>query len=154
MASNPEVTSLAFLSVTSLVQFASSADICNQLNRCTDKLGWGVAVGVVSFIVAVAMLVLHLKAEETADKFDKWVAIFLVIWWAGGVGSNTSAGYPATNNVYYFSWACFFAAVYYAIHSLWGDEGMTMPAIPKMRKSAEVDEKNEAADATAVTDEV
>mmetsp|Transcript_14237 Transcript_14237/g.38175 ORF Transcript_14237/g.38175 Transcript_14237/m.38175 type:complete len:153 (+) Transcript_14237:164-622(+) len=152
MAANPEVTALALLSVTSLVEFASAADICNSLNVCSNKLGWAVAVGVISFCIATAMLVLHIKAEDTADRFDKWVAIFLVIWWAAGVGSNTSSDFPGTLNTYYFSWASFFVALYYAIHSLWGNEGMVMPAIPAMKRSTE--EKNEVANATAVETEV
>mmetsp|Transcript_12175 Transcript_12175/g.22019 ORF Transcript_12175/g.22019 Transcript_12175/m.22019 type:complete len:159 (-) Transcript_12175:1259-1735(-) len=115
----PEIFANGLLAVFSLVEFGTAADFCSEVNSCGNRLGWAVAVGVISFVIATTMFFLHLKEMDLADKADKFVALFLMVWWIGGVASNTSPRWGGSGilNIYYFSWAAFFASLYYVAHT-------------------------------------
>mmetsp|Transcript_31549 Transcript_31549/g.77300 ORF Transcript_31549/g.77300 Transcript_31549/m.77300 type:complete len:142 (-) Transcript_31549:79-504(-) len=111
--------SVAFIAVLSLVEFASAADRCAGPEHCVGKNGFGVAVGVISFVAAVAYLLADYFDPYLAESIDLYVGAFLVVWWSVGVAINTGAGglFPTTGNGYFASWGCFLGSVQWTYHS-------------------------------------
>ncbi|KNC86310.1 hypothetical protein SARC_01534 [Sphaeroforma arctica JP610] len=121
------------LAVASIVEFAVASEVCSDSGDCSDSNAWAVAVGVVSFFIALIAIALNFASPGMAEKASLPIGGFLVIWWAFGAGYNTSFNGPfytsyitADNRIvnslnangYYSTWISFFASLYYAIGNI------------------------------------
>lgn len=106
----------AFLAVAALVEFASAADLCDDLNSCKRRYGFAVAVGVVSFVLVVVQLLLERFADKIAARIELPNAVFHVIWWVAGAWVNTGSSGPfeAVGNGYFATWAALLLSLYWA----------------------------------------
>eukprot|EP00184_Porphyridium_aerugineum_P006581 CAMPEP_0184697716 /NCGR_PEP_ID=MMETSP0313-20130426/4594_1 /TAXON_ID=2792 /ORGANISM="Porphyridium aerugineum, Strain SAG 1380-2" /LENGTH=177 /DNA_ID=CAMNT_0027156549 /DNA_START=110 /DNA_END=643 /DNA_ORIENTATION=- len=102
--------SVFILFVSSIIVFAGCADACSS---CKGRLAFGIAGGVIATFYSMVMLVLYRFKEDLADMIDLWVSMFSVAWCCAVVGVNTSPSSVQAGilNVYYFSWAMFFASL-------------------------------------------
>ncbi|KNC84642.1 hypothetical protein SARC_03133 [Sphaeroforma arctica JP610] len=109
---------LAVCCAASLIEFSVASDVCVRSNNCANRLGWAVAVGVISFVVcAIGLYLHHAMSSQMEERFGMILGGFLTVWWAFGAGFNTSVGgpFPGAGNGYFATWTAFMAAMYYFI---------------------------------------
>jgi len=87
------VLALLALALASLVCFATAADFMNNetFSEVNAQTGWGVACGVISFVVVLLYFGLLKVMEDLAHQVAPIVGGFLVIWWAFGIGFLTGS---------------------------------------------------------------
>jgi len=96
---------------------AETARECDDRSGgCTDNMGWGVACGVICFLVSLGWIVMvRFLSKDNPDKYtgmpQKIVCGFLWGMYVGAAGALTfDAPYTATGNGYFFSWGGFMAS--------------------------------------------
>eukprot|EP00043_Microstomoeca_roanoka_P008376 m.80608 g.80608 ORF g.80608 m.80608 type:complete len:275 (+) comp14215_c2_seq2:505-1329(+) len=118
---------LLLVLISSLVEMAVAADVCNVTDSCTGRQAFAVAAGAVSSILCLFQLLLLKFAPSAAESLTRVLSIFLVAWWATGAAFNTSAKGPFNSscggargaaNGYFSTWSAFFSALFMCYNSL------------------------------------
>jgi len=144
LAKDPRVH-VGMIAVASFFEFWAAGILCewktaldiNDVNQCVDEYAYAVAIGIISFVVSVVMIVLYLCAKGVAEKVQPVVAVFLFLWWvAGFIVVTFEAPFPSacgtspavtgyqtsgaasnrgggTANGYISVWIAFFASIMY-----------------------------------------
>jgi len=89
-----------------------AGNVCNISGICdVAPNGYAVALGLISLVVSIVMLVLYLFSNATATIIQPFVAAFLFLWWFCGVGVvtflgpfNSPCGTSGSPNGFYGSW--------------------------------------------------
>lgn len=105
----------------SVVEFSTTADICNILDTCSEKkYAWALACGVISTFLCIVGLVLTRVMPGRPAAVDLVFAVLLTGLWVFGASFNTSAKgiFGGTGNGYFSTWTALLAAAYYAHLSL------------------------------------
>jgi len=121
-------TLLVLLTASSVIEFGSAAELCDLTSYCGGRVGFAVAVGVISFLAAGFFLAMSKFGPIALDGLEVYFAGFLTLWWICGAAVNTgprgrpSSGvdqhipfhsctfcclgaFPVTGNGYLASWA-------------------------------------------------
>eukprot|EP00919_Chromeraceae_sp_WS-2016_P059727 GHVR01141912.1.p1 GENE.GHVR01141912.1~~GHVR01141912.1.p1 ORF type:complete len:142 (+),score=20.88 GHVR01141912.1:84-509(+) len=124
----------AFILASSAVVVTASAFWCgggtyNGIvignNGCSGVNAYAIAVGVISLVVALIMLILWIAKDDAAKKAEPWMSLFLFIWWIPGVIILTFVGpFKSTGNGYFASWCSLILSLVYFIKF----------GIPKLKK--------------------
>jgi hypothetical protein len=122
-----KVITEAFIWLASLVVFAGTADYSRSLGKCNALCGYGIAVGIISFIFASLILLAHYFVWLGRIDRNGWFTnaaemrfmVALVIWWGPGVGGLSAVNRGPSGVVYhtsglalFFGWLAFFATIY------------------------------------------
>jgi hypothetical protein len=122
-----KVSTEAFVWLASLVVFAGTADYSRSVGTCNALCGYGIAVGIVSFIFASLILLAHCFVWLGRIDRNGWFTnaaemrfmVALVIWWGPGVGGLSAVNHGSSGVVYhtsglalFFGWLAFFATIY------------------------------------------
>lgn len=118
------VVTLIILLAASVVEFATTADLCTNENsgrKCTEnKVAWALACGVFSTALCVLALALTRVYLSRPAIVDVVLAIVIVGIWVFGAAFNTSTTgvFADTGNGYFSTWIALLAAANYAHLSL------------------------------------
>eukprot|EP00127_Corallochytrium_limacisporum_P006382 Clim_evm93s225 gene=Clim_evmTU93s225 len=120
--------------VASVICFSTAADTCNQTGvSCDDRLAFGVAAGVISTVVCLAVLGMARANPDMVANYALFISGFLAIWWAISAGVLTSPDdgpFASLGNGYFATWIAFFASIGYLAQSVLGDDApVTMPGV-------------------------
>jgi len=107
--------SVAILFVASVIEFVSAARVCDKADYCEKEFGWALACGLVSTFLLILFALYQRFATTVNHLVTKILAIFLLVWWAAGMGVCTfRAPFVATGNGYFSCWIAFIASIYFA----------------------------------------
>eukprot|EP00211_Chloroparvula_japonica_P007379 CAMPEP_0119131764 /NCGR_PEP_ID=MMETSP1310-20130426/10560_1 /TAXON_ID=464262 /ORGANISM="Genus nov. species nov., Strain RCC2339" /LENGTH=341 /DNA_ID=CAMNT_0007122357 /DNA_START=216 /DNA_END=1238 /DNA_ORIENTATION=- len=109
---------LICIAIGSFVCFCTGADFLNNndlRNYSQALLGWAVACGVTSFVIASSLIAVWKFQPRISDIVAPFAGGGLTIWWSFGVGFLTGASGPFanTNNGFFGTWMAFVASLYY-----------------------------------------
>lgn len=102
----------------SLIYVIAASIVCDD-NNCRSYYGYAVAVGVVSLIITLLMLILRFtKRDSMAEKAHRFVSLFLCLWWLIGAAIGTfKSPFTEVGNGYFAAWAAFLFSTVYAYES-------------------------------------
>jgi len=86
---------IGVIAIASFFEMWAAGNICNKSELeldCQDELGYAVALGFISLLVTVVLLVLYLAKKDWAVMALPFVAVFLFLWWFCGVAVCTFQG--------------------------------------------------------------
>lgn len=133
-----KIAAEAFVCLCSVVVFGSTADYKTQARPCTSLCKFGIATGVISFLISGVILVGQLliltnRAEKSgwfSPKAEQKGMIFLSVWWIIGVAflsalepfPGTKLPIPHASGIgIIFGWLALFGSIfasYKAYHAL------------------------------------
>eukprot|EP00008_Paramoeba_atlantica_P014736 CAMPEP_0201475494 /NCGR_PEP_ID=MMETSP0151_2-20130828/918_1 /ASSEMBLY_ACC=CAM_ASM_000257 /TAXON_ID=200890 /ORGANISM="Paramoeba atlantica, Strain 621/1 / CCAP 1560/9" /LENGTH=241 /DNA_ID=CAMNT_0047855605 /DNA_START=770 /DNA_END=1495 /DNA_ORIENTATION=+ len=111
------VNGLVTVALASIIEFCAAADH-------GGSHGWAIACGIIGFTIAFIQMVLRSYATDISKRTAPVVAVFLVIWWAFGVGFITGGGGPFYNtcceraNGFLSAWIAFLSSIYFCFKTL------------------------------------
>jgi len=93
--------------IMSTVELIESGVLCSKY-ECTDKIEYGVAMGMIGVLFTIGLLV----AYSHVEKFITYVSLLLTLLWGVAAVVLTFKGgpYNITGNGYFASWGAFFFA--------------------------------------------
>eukprot|EP00298_Acanthocystis_sp_HF-20_P005706 c15785_g1_i1.p1 GENE.c15785_g1_i1~~c15785_g1_i1.p1 ORF type:complete len:306 (-),score=110.96 c15785_g1_i1:811-1728(-) len=95
--------------ISSFVEGTASSVTC--FKDCTSDIAWGVSAGVISFIIALLMLLFQQKLPKILSSVN--LAGFLALWWTGSAAVLTfGSTFDTAGNGYFASWICCIASLY------------------------------------------
>jgi len=101
--------------VASCVELAQAGENCETKGvDCDENNGYAVAVGCVSLIVCLLYIVLFRFSPATLSQFNKFMPIFLFLWW--GIGTlvlTFDSPFIETGNGYFACWGAVLLSIYY-----------------------------------------
>jgi len=108
-----------YLLLASLVEAIAAAFVCGTPDAtgtgagvCSGQEVYALIAGIVSLILCLALLRVDSEKFGGADKF---VGLFLALWWAVAMGYLTIAGpFIIAGNGFFATWAAFFASFFVA----------------------------------------
>jgi len=114
-------TQLFLISFFSLMVMIVSAQLCGDLtpNACFATMGYQVAVGAVSFVIAFVASLLSYAGRLENEQAQTWLSVFFFLWWVAGVIVLTFFGnYTTTVNAngYFGAWGAFVFSMFALIN--------------------------------------
>jgi len=107
-----------YLLLASLVEAIAAAFACGTADavagnpQCSGSEIYALIAGIISMILCLVLLRVDSEKFGGADKF---VGVFLALWWAVGMGYLTIAGpFIVAGNGFFATWAAFFASFFVA----------------------------------------
>jgi hypothetical protein len=104
-------------------------------DTCTDLEGWGVAVGSISSIITLVIIIMGAMGKSVPDMAGKICAALVFLLWAAGVATLTfdyrkkgEKGdvyglFTTAGNGYFGTWCAFFSSFVWAYMALFGGGG-------------------------------
>jgi len=110
-------TQMFLISFFSLLVMIISAQICDDLpdGSCNATRGYQVAVGAISFIVAIIVAIVHWFGKLENIEAQVWLSVSFFLWWLAGVIVLTFFGdFTTTQNAngYFGAWGAFIISVF------------------------------------------
>jgi len=128
----------ALVGLFALIEFATTAEMCDDMNSCPRRFAWGVAVGVISFVFVAIQLALDVFVPNVGTRIDWLNSLFHAIWWAIGTGLLTGNGDPhqGVGNGYYSTWGAFLFSIVWMIDAF-TTKGWALPKVTPAKKREE-----------------
>ncbi|XP_063901137.1 uncharacterized protein LOC135120732 [Zophobas morio] len=103
---------IGVLLISTLFYIIASAVQCNNY-YCGGYIAYAIAVGSVGFILTIFLLILKICKIEWLYKIGKYIAGFLILWFAIGTGIATfKAPFPRLGNGYFGAWVSFLCSLF------------------------------------------
>jgi hypothetical protein len=114
---------LLFLS--SVIAMIAGADVCDrQGDNCTGEYAWAFAVGALSLVLTVVVIILEFFSAKLAYMsvtIVRGISVLLLLLWVPGVYVLTFVSpWTETSNGYFAAWICLFLSAVFA-EGVWGD---------------------------------
>lgn len=168
------VNGLVTVAIASVIEFCSAADFARAIdcssaqyyNVACSAVAWAIACGIISFVIAFVQMGLRANRPELSERTAPVVGMFLVVWWAFGVGFITAARGPFPSscdvfssdcqnhnvgraNGYLSSWVAFFASLYFALSTIFNVgaskvDDIVIPQQQQDRRAAAASADNES----------
>jgi len=101
--------------IASCIELAQAAENCQKTgNDCEDEDGYAVAVGCLSLFLCLFYFICYKFSPGMTGNFNKYVPIFLFLWWAiGTVVLTFDSPFTETGNGYFACWGAVLISLLY-----------------------------------------